>query len=87
MPVFTIHEEMLYLIDAATPQEALALFLDDPDAVRHGLEDRYMTDENGEDVDIMCEARPCPGHTDDVDCDDPNGPCANCVQRGNKEDT
>jgi len=55
MPSYTIIEEVKYIVEAATPEEALALFLDDPNANLSGVLDRYMVDENGEDVDIMCE--------------------------------
>ena len=55
MPSYTIIEELKYIVQAATPAEALALFLDDPQANLSAVQDRYMVDENGEDVDIMCE--------------------------------
>ena len=51
MAFYTIHEDVQYEVEAANPAEAMALFLDDPAACLTGVQDRYMTDENGEDRD------------------------------------
>ena len=55
MPSYTIIEEVKYIIEGNSPADALQLFLNRPSAFLTGVLDRYMVDENGEDVDIMCE--------------------------------
>ena len=55
MPEYNVHEQVTYIVEGDNPADAMARFLADPNKYFSAVPERYMSDENGEDVDPESE--------------------------------